>query len=486
MGRRHAARADEQDRLPAAARRDRGLGQPGVQAGRVPAPPTTATASRTSSTSTRTSAPRDDLRELVAAAHALGIHVVLDIILNHAGDVFALRRRPLSTQASGLRPALGRRTYQVEGFHDEPGDADAAVRPRPAHAAAGRRPSGRPSCRTPTPSPARAASPTGTTIPSSCEGDFSSLKDITLGARSLDRRRTRRSAGAALRPVPGLPVLDRLRRPRRLPGRHGQAHGPRRGPLLRRRHPRVRAVASARRTSILIGEITGGRERRLRDARAHRARRRARHRRRPRQARVPGQGLSRPGGLLRPVPQLAADRQGLARLVPQQGRHAVRRPRPGPQGRRQGALLRRRAPARPLALAALALNVTTLGIPCIYYGSEQGFDGAGGNDRYIREAMFGGDFGPSAVARPPLLRRDRAGSTGSSPTILALRREQTGAAARAAVPARDLRRRHRLRSARGWSAGEMRSVVPWSRIFADHEVAARDQHRPARRRRRPG
>jgi hypothetical protein len=44
-------------------------------------------------------------------------------------------------------------------------------------------------------------------------------------------------------------------------------------------------------------------------------------------------------------------------------------------------------------LNVLALNALTLGIPCIYYGSEQCFDGEGGNDRYIREAMFGGKFG---------------------------------------------------------------------------------------------
>lgn len=53
-----------------------------------------------------------------------------------------------------------------------------------------------------------------------------------------------------------------------------------------------------------------------------------------------------------------------------------------------------------LILSAMALNLCTLGIPCIYYGSEQGFDGNGGddnqghsNDQYIREAMFGGGFG---------------------------------------------------------------------------------------------
>src|SRR5260370_12108593 len=49
-----------------------------------------------------------------------------------------------------------------------------------------------------------------------------------------------------------------------------------------------------------------------------------------------------------------------------------------------------------LALAVMALNATTLGIPCIYYGTEQLFDGEGGgdaSDRYIRESMFGGRVG---------------------------------------------------------------------------------------------
>jgi glycosidase len=43
--------------------------------------------------------------------------------------------------------------------------------------------------------------------------------------------------------------------------------------------------------------------------------------------------------------------------------------------------------------------VTTLGIPCIYYGTEQSFDGHGsgeGADKFTREAMFGGEFGAFA------------------------------------------------------------------------------------------
>ncbi|OUL28565.1 alpha-amylase family glycosyl hydrolase [Nostoc sp. 106C] len=59
---------------------------------------------------------------------------------------------------------------------------------------------------------------------------------------------------------------------------------------------------------------------------------------------------------------------------------------------------------------AVGLQITTLGIPCIYYGTEQAFDGNQENhdisiepldqngkipfdDRYIRESMFGGTFG---------------------------------------------------------------------------------------------
>jgi glycosidase len=39
------------------------------------------------------------------------------------------------------------------------------------------------------------------------------------------------------------------------------------------------------------------------------------------------------------------------------------------------------------------INFFTAGIPCIYYGTEQAFDGSGDQDKYIRESMFGGDFG---------------------------------------------------------------------------------------------
>jgi glycosidase len=56
------------------------------------------------------------------------------------------------------------------------------------------------------------------------------------------------------------------------------------------------------------------------------------------------------------------------------------------------------ADAQQLLPATLGMNLCTIGIPCIYYGTEQSFDGASEPppalaDAYIREAMFGGQFG---------------------------------------------------------------------------------------------
>lgn len=61
------------------------------------------------------------------------------------------------------------------------------------------------------------------------------------------------------------------------------------------------------------------------------------------------------------------------------------------------------------AVAATAIQLFTLGIPCLYYGTEQGFAGPepeqwpwlpdwGRHDRYLREAMFG-PLHPRAVGR---------------------------------------------------------------------------------------
>jgi len=45
------------------------------------------------------------------------------------------------------------------------------------------------------------------------------------------------------------------------------------------------------------------------------------------------------------------------------------------------------------AVLAIGYLLFSQGVPCIYYGTEQGFDGGGDNDTYIRECMFGGEWG---------------------------------------------------------------------------------------------
>ncbi|HLL47442.1 MAG TPA: alpha-amylase family glycosyl hydrolase, partial [Longimicrobiaceae bacterium] len=68
---------------------------------------------------------RDDLRALVEEAHRLGIYVILDIIFNHAGDVFAYDPdRYLTPDGRGgefLDPRWDDRPYRVAGFRDRDG-----------------------------------------------------------------------------------------------------------------------------------------------------------------------------------------------------------------------------------------------------------------------------------------------------------------------------------------------------------------------------
>jgi glycosidase len=122
-------------------------------------------------------------------------------------------------------------------------------------------------------------------------------------------------------------------------------------------------------------------------------------------------------------------------------------------------------------LGALALNVMTLGIPCIYYGTEQSFDGHGagdGADRYIREAMFGREFGSFASRGRHFFDEDSRVYI-ELPKILQIRENDRVYT----------RGRQYLRPISGDGAnfglpvmlgGQMLSVVPWSRILDDQEA----------------
>lgn len=124
--------------------------------------------------------------------------------------------------------------------------------------------------------------------------------------------------------------------------------------------------------------------------------------------------------------------------------------------------------SKKMILNALALTTLTLGIPCIYYGTEQYFDGHGDNDRYLREAMFGGKFGAFESKERHFFNEDTYLYRELS-KILAIRKDKIA-----------LRRgRQYLRSISGngidfgfpqKKGNEIRSVVPWSRIFNNREI----------------
>ncbi len=125
---------------------------------------------------------------------------------------------------------------------------------------------------------------------------------------------------------------------------------------------------------------------------------------------------------------------------------------------------------------ALALNLLTAGIPCLYYGTEQGFNGADQrteddsySDVFLRECMFGGSFGSFQSSGHHFFNEEH-------PTyqliqdLSSLRKEH--------ISLRRGRQYLRQLSATGNEndfhfpqpiGGELRWIVAWSRIFAGQE-----------------
>src|SRR5262249_15692566 len=67
---------------------------------------------------------KDDLGDFVKAAHDVGILVILDIILNHAGDIFTYdpNRQPKFKDKDGnFDPRWDGNPYPVKGFNDKTG-----------------------------------------------------------------------------------------------------------------------------------------------------------------------------------------------------------------------------------------------------------------------------------------------------------------------------------------------------------------------------
>lgn len=399
----------------------------------------------------------DDLRALVTTAHAHGIHVVLDIILNHAGPVFDYDadRYP---DGNGFDPRWDGGGYRVKGWKDATGaatlpfpqptaDRDAAVWPRELQDAGAFTRRGRIA--------------NWDHAPEFLEGDFLDLKDVHLGDGAIDDYRVS-------------PALRTLVRAYQYWIAFADIDGFRVDTVKHMDPGAVRyfsacihefAQSIGKENFILIGEITGGRGNAfaLREATGLDAALGIDDI--PDKLEYLAKGRRNPSGyfdLFRNSYELGKDSHVWFRdkVVTLYDDHD--QVRKGQDKARFAA-----GGGTPFALNAMALNALTLGIPCFYYGSEQGFDGAGGNDRYLREAMFGGAFGAfrttdrHAFDETLPLFRGLAGLLAVRRSSLALRRgrqylrEISGNGIDFGLPA--------------MLGGQMRSVVAWSRLFLDEE-----------------
>jgi glycosidase len=418
---------------------------------------------------------RADLVSLVNTAHQHGIRVILDVILNHAGDVFEYQAGQLRCGVFDEHGNLVRReacwqadgtTYAVAGYRDATGNAvlpfgvvgdsefpDGAIWPR--------------ELQPPDTFTRRGKIRNWDYEPEFREGDFESLKDIRQGSGPVDDYRSSDAFIALCRAFQFWIALADIDGFRVDTVKHMDDGASRLFASMIHEF----AQTLGKENFYLIGEITGGRQRAfttleltgmnaalgiddVQDKIEYLIK----------GFRNPAEyfDLFRNSELVRKESHVwfrnkvvtTFDDHDQVRKGGQKSRFA----NDEVPGQRNGERV----------AAALAFLATTMGIPCIYYGTEQRFDGHGNNDRFIREAMFGGEFGAFES-------RGRHFFDETNPAyvelrkILALRRNN--------LVIRRGRQFLRQISGDGHNfglpvmiGGVIQSVVAWSRIFTDREV----------------
>ena len=412
----------------------------------------------------------EDLRDLVRAAHQAGIYVILDIIVNHVGNVFGYdaSRLPNYRDKDGrFDPRWDGGPYPVQGFRDETGRPLLPFQRPDGGALPDRRAAIWPKeFQDPSTYTQKGRINNFDHDPEYLDGDFFDLKDVHHGTGDIDNY------------VPS-PALQNLCQVYKYWMAFADLDGYRIDTVKHMDPGATRFLASSLREFaqsigkdkfLLLGEITGGRSFAFDllevtgldaalgiDDIPDKLEYLAKGYRNPaeyfdlfRNSELVGKGSHT--WFRNKVVTLFNDHDQVSK---------------GQQKARFCA----DSPLSSLVRAALALNLTTLGIPCLYYGTEQGFDGAGsgdGADRYIREAMFGGQFGA--------FRSRGAHFFDESNPIYKFVAELSALRNRLTA----LRRgRQYLRPISGNGShfgfpvmlgGELRSVVPWSRILSDDEV----------------
>lgn len=322
----------------------------------------------------------EDLKEVVDIAHENGIYVILDIILNHSGDVFAYKDDQKTTYNNG-------NSFEVKGFREADGFAnlpfttisdtlfpDAGIWPK--------------ELQSPDSFTKKGEIRNWDNYPEYLEGDFFSLKDIHHGIGNVDN----------FQPSPALHAITEAYK---YWIATTDIDGFRIDTVKHMEPGATRFFASAikeftvcigKENFYLIGEITGGRENAFKlleitglDAALG-------------IDDIPDKLEYLVKGYRNPTEYFNLFRN--SELV-QKESHVWFRNKVVTLFDDHDQVRKSENKARYCAdntgnkslIAVIGLNLTSMGIPCIYYGTEQGFDGKGGNDRYIRESMFGGSFG---------------------------------------------------------------------------------------------
>ncbi|MDJ0707151.1 MAG: alpha-amylase family glycosyl hydrolase [Leptolyngbyaceae cyanobacterium MO_188.B28] len=401
---------------------------------------------------------RQELKDLVRVAHENGIYVILDIILNHSGNVFSYR--------GDRNPTWTGQTYEAEGFNDAQGNPTIPfVEANPTELPAVDGAVWPAELQNPDTFTRKGQIQNWENDPEFLEGDFFDLKDIGHGQGELDYYQVSAALHhlcdvykywIAFADIDGYRI-DTVK--------HMDLGATRYFVSVMREFTQN----MGKENFFLLGEITGGRKKAYETLELT--------------------GLSAALGINDIPDKLEYLTKGYrnpsdyfnlfrnSELVNKDSHIWFRdkvvttfddhdQVRKGSQKARFCAYDR----GEKVILNVLALNALTLGIPCIYYGSEQGFDGEGGNDRYIREAMFGSAFGAFRSRGAHFFDEDNPVYQELA-KILDIRRQN--------IVLRRGRQYLRPISSPGdgvnfslpqMVGGQIRSAVPWSRVFNDKEI----------------
>lgn len=405
-----------------------------------------------------------DLIDLVKKAHSMGIYVILDIILNHAGNVFTY-----GNNGNYMDPGWNGSVFSVAGFNDANGkptipftanatnNTDEAVFPN--------------ELQQPGTFTCKGHITNWLTDDAQChDGDFCNLKNINLGSGSMDNYQPSQALKVlteAYKYWIALADLDGFR----LDTVKHMDDGATRY-FASSIHEFAQTIGKEK--FLIIGEITGGRENAVNTLELT--------------------GLDAALGIddiQEKMEKLAKGQMeplwyfNLFRNSEAIGKesHTWLRDKVVTMFDDHDSVCDGEAKARfcgrdegfKVVLNALALGALTLGIPCVYYGSEQYFNGHyntlnSENDVFMREAMFGGAYG-SVQSSGFHFFNEASCAYQEFAKILKIRRSEIA-----------LRRgRQYLREISGdgtnfgiphMIGGQIRSVVPWSRILDKQEIIA--------------